>query len=207
MPWTCREKNNPRKSIYWALCPHYLATECHLLTTPSYFGFSFVKVLIFSFLIQLFSRFTISKPDYLTCLWLQSAVFLIMSVICDLYSVFWGERMRKLCSNLITKLDPQGNPLERGWCALTSLPLFTVHFLSACALLFNAIPRPFPGFHLLLWSLRQAVDGKTDQSSWNQGACCTVWEEMKSFCYCQEAASSTNAAWRCAWLLSAKTAC
>lgn len=121
-----------------------------------------------------------------------------------MYSVFWGECMRKRCSNQITELDPQGNPLERGWCALTSLPLFTVHFLSACALLFNAIPRPSPGFHLLLLSLRQAVDGKTDQSSWNEGACCTVWEEMKSFCYCQEAASSTNAAWRCAWLLSAK---
>lgn len=91
-----------------------------------------------------------------------------------MYSVFWGECMRKLCSNQITELDPQGNPLERGWCALTSLPLFTVHFLSACALLFNAIPRPFPGFHLLLLSPRQPVDGKTDRSSWNEG-CLRKW--------------------------------
>lgn len=91
-----------------------------------------------------------------------------------------------------------GSLFERGRCSWTSLPLFTVYFLSACTLFFNAIPHPLPGFHRLLLSPRQVLDGKSDQSSWNEGVCCTIWEEMKSFCYCEETASSTNAAWRCA---------
>lgn len=78
--------------------------EIHLLgfmsTLPGYwmslanysfiFWIFFCKGANFFFSNSAFFRFTISEPDYLTCLWLQSAVFLIMSVICDLYSVLRG---------------------------------------------------------------------------------------------------------------------
>lgn len=97
-----RKKMNPRKSIYWVLCAHYLASECQLLTTHSYFGFC-----SFFFSNSAFFRLTISEADYLMCLcrrwldqcgaeyllpWLQSAMFLIMSdlwfVLCVLRGMY-----------------------------------------------------------------------------------------------------------------------
>lgn len=110
------EKRNPRKSIYWVLCAHDLAPEWQLLTNPSYFGVSFVNVLIFLFqfsLFQIYHFWAITSEmvnyfiDYLMCLcrrgldqcsaeywlsWLQSAVFLIMSdlwfVLCVLRGMY-----------------------------------------------------------------------------------------------------------------------
>lgn len=88
----------------WCHEPAGKGKEIHLLglmsTLPGYwmslanysfiFWIFFCKGANFFFSNSAFFRFTISEPDYLTCLWLQSAVFLIMSVICDLYSVLRG---------------------------------------------------------------------------------------------------------------------
>lgn len=116
-------KINPKRFVYWLLYSHDRAFKRHeMLITCSYFYIFFRKCAIFSFSFSFFqlrfiwSRFSgafvwrVTGPVRCSVLGLMapaSPVFLILPVICDLHSVFWGECVRKLCWSQITGLDPQ----------------------------------------------------------------------------------------------------
>lgn len=128
----------------------------------------------------------------------------VFNAACDLWSVLCvlrGLREEALL-DWDNRIWSRGSPLGGGRCVLTSLPLFTVHFLSACVLLFNAITHPQPGPHLLPlccpW-VRQLMVKLTRPAGMEVYARVTIWGEMKSYGYCEESTTGTGAA--CVWSL------
>lgn len=116
------EENNSRTWIYWLLYSEILSGSWMSIVSLSLdFYLFFVKCDCFClFIIQPFPDLPFltqiiwcvcvegSGPVQSSVLALVAPVSCVFNYACDLYSVFWGDRMRKLCSSQITELDPQG---------------------------------------------------------------------------------------------------
>ncbi len=133
----------------------------------------------------------------------------VFKAACDLWSVLLV--LRQTCEEALVREDnrtwSKGSPLVGGRCALTSLPLFTVHFLPACALLFNATPYPTPSTCSIpsldaVHFLSAVSEPSSRWRSWpgRLGWRCAFvrvllhnWGEIKSCSYCQENTVTTSA--------------
>ena len=128
------------------IVPLQVTYQCHTLSLPQ---LNDVKndIAVYFDLLCLFRSLKQDRDLYCRSWWnnivcpaLAQCVF---NAACDLQSVLCV--LRGMCKEALLESDntswSKGSLLVGGRCAPTSLPLFTVHFLPACALLFNATPQ------------------------------------------------------------------